>query len=270
MGTEGFFTDDAMVRRVHREQLVALGGGRTLLMQAAHPVAFAGFFAHTGALDAPYERLHRTAQVMDAIAFGPRARAERATRRVRAMHRRVRGVLEEPVGPFPAGTPYAADDPALLLWVLACLADSSLLAYERYVARLSEGEREAYWQDYRVIGNLFGLADGDMPADHAAFRAYVDDMVGGDTLHVSTQARELAVRIVMRPPVPLRARPMLELFNFVTVGLLPGRLRREFGFWWDPARAIALHTGAEYARRVVVPLLPDRVRLVSGARRQAA
>ena len=32
-------------------------GPRTLLLQATHPVAFAGFFAHTGALDEPYERL---------------------------------------------------------------------------------------------------------------------------------------------------------------------------------------------------------------------
>jgi uncharacterized protein (DUF2236 family) len=270
MGTEGFFTDDSLLRRVHREQLVALGGGRALLMQAAHPVAFAGFFAHTGALDEPYERLERTARIMDAITFGPRTPAERATRRVRAMHRRVRGVLGEPAGRFPAGTPYAADDPELLLWVLTCLADSSLLAYERYVARLSAGEREAYWRDYRVIGGLFGLAGADMPADFAAFRGYMDDMLGSGTLHVTPQARELAVRIVMRPPVPLQARPLLELFNFVTVGLLPGPLRRQFGFSWDPARAIALHTGAQYTRRVVVPLLPRRVRLVPSARREAA
>ena len=63
-----------MVRRVHRESVVGLSGSRTLLMQAAHPVAFAGFFAHTGALDEPYERLGRTAKVMNTIYFGPRPR----------------------------------------------------------------------------------------------------------------------------------------------------------------------------------------------------
>src|SRR6187200_3286231 len=119
MPAESYFTDDSVVRRVHREFVVGLAGPRTLLLQATHPVAFAGFFAHTGALDEPYERLSRTAQMMDTIAFGSRARAERATRRVRAMHRRVRGVLAEPAGRFEAGTPYAADDPELLLWVLA-------------------------------------------------------------------------------------------------------------------------------------------------------
>src|SRR3982751_1696462 len=131
--SESLFNDDSLLRRVIREQVVGLSGPRALLMQATHPVAFAGFFAHTGGLDEPYERLSRTAQVMDAITFGSRAEADRLTRRVRAMHRRVRGELAEPVGRFPAGTPYAADDPELLLWVLACLVNSSLVVYERYV-----------------------------------------------------------------------------------------------------------------------------------------
>src|SRR6476659_2281805 len=137
VSSESLFTDDSMLRRVIREQVVGLSGPRALLMQAAHPVAFAGFFAHTGALDEPYERLARTAQVMDLIAWGTREEADRATRRVRAMHKRVRGTLAEPAGRFPAGTPYAADDPALLLWVLACLVDSALVVFQKYVRRLT-------------------------------------------------------------------------------------------------------------------------------------
>ena len=121
MPPQSYFTDASMVRRVHREFVVGLAGPRTLLLQATHPVAFAGFFAHTGALDEPYERLARTAKVMDTITFGPRDRADRMTRRVRAMHARVRGELSEAAGPFPAGTPYAADDPELLLWILAAI-----------------------------------------------------------------------------------------------------------------------------------------------------
>ena len=50
------------------------------------------------------------------------------------MHRRVRGELAAPAGRFAAGTPYAADDPALLLWILAALADSAAVVYQRYVA----------------------------------------------------------------------------------------------------------------------------------------
>ena len=218
--SESLFTDESMLRRVIREQVVGLSGPRALLLQAAHPVAFAGFFAHTGALDEPYERLARTARVLDLVAFGAADDARRATRRVRAMHRRVRGALALPAGRFAAGTPYAADDPALLLWILAALADSAAVVYQRYVAALSAGEREALWADYRVVGRQFGLREAQMPQSWDDFQAYVLDMVEGEDLHVTDAARELAVGIVMRPPVPLRLRPVLELTNQITVCLL--------------------------------------------------
>ena len=258
--SRSFFTDDSMIRRVQRESVVGLSGPRTLLMQAAHPVAFAGFFAHTGALDEPYERLQRTVRVLGLIGFGDKAEAQKATRRVRAIHRHVQGELAEPAGRFPAGTPYSATDPELLLWILACMADSALVVYEGCVRSLSRAERDAFWQDYKVVGRQFGLRDRDLPAEIEDFDRYIAEMLAGDDLYVTPQARELAVEIVMRPPVGLHARPMLELANFVTVGLLPARLRRMYGFSWDPARALVLRGGAEYAKRVVVPLLPDRLR----------
>lgn len=263
---DSYFDDSSMLRRVHRETAVAFSGPRALLMQATHPVAFEGFFAHTGAFEAPYDRLRRTAQVMDTIAFGSRADADRATRRVRAMHAKVRGELAEPAGRFPAGTPFAADDPELLLWVLATLVDSALVVYERYVASLSRAERDGYWQDYRVVGGLFGLRDDELPADIDAFDAYMQSMLAGDDLFVTSAARELAIDIVMRPPVPLTHRPVLELVNFITVGLLPAKLRRQYGLTWDPLRSLALRGGAAYAKRVLVPLAPQRLRLVSSAR----
>ena len=262
----GYFDDHSMLRRVHRERPVALAGPRALLMQATHPVAFAGFFAHTGAMEDPYTRLQRTAQVMDTIGFGAREDADRMTRRVRAVHRRVRGELREPAGRFPAGIPYRADDPELLLWILATLVDSSLLVYEKYVGRLTRAERDGYWQDYKVVGRLFDLSDADMPAAIEDLDAYMHDMVTGPDLFLAAGTRELAADIVLHPPVPLRFRPLLELFNQVTVGLLPREIRRMYGFSWDPVRDVALHGGAEYVKRVLVPLLPDRLRLTPSAR----
>jgi uncharacterized protein (DUF2236 family) len=173
------------------------------------------------------------------------------------MHRRVRGVLAEPAGRYPAGTPYAADDPELLLWVLATLADSGLVVYERYVRTLRTAERDAYWRDYRQVGRLFGLRAREMPD---SLEDYIEDMLRGADLEVTDEARDLAVRIVLHPPVPLAVRPALELANFVTIGLLPPRLRREYGLSWDPARSLAVWAGAEYAKRLVVPLLPGRLR----------
>ena len=54
------------------------------------------------------------------------------------------------------------------------------------------------------------------------------------------------------------------------LGLLPPAVRRQYGFSWDPARALARRGGAEYLKRVVVPLLPEGVRYVRSARRAAA
>ena len=71
-----YFDHHSLLREVVSHRLTALSGPRALLLMAAHPVAFAGFFAHTGALDDPYARLRRTATVMDSVAFaGPRALA---------------------------------------------------------------------------------------------------------------------------------------------------------------------------------------------------
>ena len=262
---DGYFDESSALRRVIRETAVAFSGPRALLMQAAHPVAFAGFFAHTGALDDPYGRLNRTADVMNTVAFGTRRDADRATARVRAMHRRVRGATSEAAGRFPAGTPYAADDPQLLLWILATLTDSALLVYPRLVGPLDRDEQDAVWRDYRVVGRLFGLEEADMPRSIEDFREYVAATVRHD-LFVTPEARELGKQIVLRPPVPFWARGLLELSNQVTVGLLPPSVRRGYGLSWDPARAAALRVGGEYVRRVVVPLLPDRLRVVGVAR----
>jgi uncharacterized protein (DUF2236 family) len=262
----GYFNADSMLRRVTGEYVVALSGPRALLLMAAHPVAFAGFFAHTGALAEPYARLRRTGELLDLIAWGDdRRAADRATARVRSIHRRVRGELAEPAGRFPAGTPYRADDPDLLLWILASLADSAVLVFERWVRRLSSQQREALWGDYRVVGRLFGLRERDMPRDWQAFRAYMDTTLASGDLVVTEPARELATTIVLNPPLPLKLRPLQHTVNQITAGLLPGELRHQYGLGWDPLRGVALVAAGEYVRRMS-PLLPERLRRTANAR----
>src|SRR3954471_1240642 len=107
----GYFDHTSRLRGIHRERAVALSGPRALLMQAAHPLAVSGLLAHSTAVDEPYDRLARTAGVMGTIGWGSRADADRVTKRVRAMHRRVRGTIPKDVGPYAAGTPYGADMP---------------------------------------------------------------------------------------------------------------------------------------------------------------
>jgi uncharacterized protein (DUF2236 family) len=105
-----------------------------------------------------------------------------------------------------------------------------------------------------------------MPETIEDFDAYMAEMLASDVLHVGDEARELAIQIVMNPPVPKPAVPLLKGANFATVGLLPERLRRAYGFSWDPVRGLAVRAGAEYTRRVLVPLLPSFIRHVPRAR----
>jgi uncharacterized protein (DUF2236 family) len=267
--TASYFDEGSMMRRIHRERALALYGPRALLMQAAHPLAVFGLLAHTSALDEPYKRLARTAETMNTIAFGSRTEAERVTRRVRAMHRRVSGSLTESIGPYPAGTPYRADDPELLLWILFTLVDSALVVYRKYVGPLSRAEEAAFWEDYKLVGRLFGLRKAHMPRTLDDLDAYRGRMLEGDELVVTDWARRRARQIVLSPPVPLLARPLLETANFVTVALLPDRIREQYGFSPLPTplmRRALVSGGAEYLKRAVIPFLPDRLRLVPGAR----
>lgn len=266
--TIGYFDDDSMLRRVNRERVLALSGPRSLLMQAAHPLAVSGLLAHTESLDEPYERLERVAQVLSAIGFGSREEADRMTAPVRAAHKRVKGTLREAVGPYPAGTPYRADDPELLMWVLFTVIDSALVVYRKYVGELSRADESAYWEDFKIVGELFGLERSEMPDALADLDEYRREMLTGDHLYVTDWARERARQIVLDPPVPLYARPLVETANFITIALLPDRLREQYGF--SPlvpiaARRALVAGGAAYVKRAVVPLLPARLRYVPAA-----
>lgn len=265
----GYFTDDSMLRRVHRERAIALSGPRALLMQAAHPLAVTGLLAHSSAMDEPYDRLARTAAVMSTIGWGTCEDADRVTAHVRSMHKRVNGTIKEPVGRFPAGTPYRADQPDLLLWVLFTLVDSGVVVYRKYVGAMSQEEEAGYWDDYKVVGELFGLTRADMPDTIADLDDYRREMLEGDTLLVTDWARQRAREIVLEPPVPWIAQPLLQTANFITIALLPDRIRREYGFAPLPPAAMRkalVAGGAEYVKRAVIPFLPERLRLVPAAR----
>jgi uncharacterized protein (DUF2236 family) len=252
---------------VHGERAVGLlYGQRALLMQATDPLAFTGLIGSTGGLHAPFERLARTARLMESVYFGDKREADRVTARVRAMHARVRGEIDRPVGPVPAGTPYAADRPDLLLWILTCLADSALNVYRSFVGPLADpAQRERFWSDYLLLGELFGLPRECAPADYGAFRDYMHDRICSDQLFVTEEACELGRRVAFKLPLPARRRPVLPAVNLAVVGTLPARVRRLYRIAWTPAHDAAFRTLA-VGTRLSRPLLPRDVRRGPSAR----
>jgi uncharacterized protein (DUF2236 family) len=262
-----------MVRRLHGERVVLFSGARALLMQACDPLAVVGFERHSIIFDDPRTRLLRTDERMSRIYFGTREQAEQTGRAVRAMHARVRGVTDEDYGPIPAGTTYAASDPALGLWVLASLADSALVYHERIFGSLDRDDRERYWAEYRRVGELLGLPPDSMPATYADLRDYVDGRLTDGSLWINDERRDAAKAIVLAPPpfkplLRVAVAPLHETIKLISVGMLPPEIRALLGLSWDPARETLLRSTL-LQLRLGSRFWPDAVRLHPAARHEA-
>jgi uncharacterized protein (DUF2236 family) len=266
---DGFFAADSMVRRLHRERLVLFSGVRALLMQACDPLAVVGFQRHSVIYDDPQARLLRTDERMSRIYFGSSEEAEETGGIVQAMHRRVRGKTPARYGPIAKGTAYDASDPKLGLWVLATLADSALVYYERIFGALAEPERERYWGEYRQVGEVLGLPLDSMPGTYPELQEYIDGRLGDGSLWISEERREQAVRMVLEPPFSGWQRaavmPVTETIRLISTGLLPAEIRGLLGFSWDPARE-ALLRSTLLQLRLGTRFWPDAVRLHPAAR----
>ena len=267
MAGAGGFTPQSPIWRISREWALMLGGGRALLLQAAHPLALAGVMEHSDYERDVWGRLRSTMTYVWGVVYGTEDEADRLGRRVRAIHKTVNGTLPRDMGPFPAGTPYSAEDPELLLWVHSTLVDTALLMYRTYVGPLSAEDAEGFWQDHRRLIEFIGVPAREIPASYDDFRAYWRTMIDSDVICVTPEAMELARVTVMRPPLPVVLRPAWEAVNFISAGFLPAKLREGYGFTWTPAHRALLAGSAQYVRRAVVPLLPDLARALPAARR---
>src|SRR5919201_1183445 len=146
MSDAGLFGPGSVTWRVNREGVLLVVGGAALVLQVAHPLVAAGVAEHSNYREDPWGRLYRTLDLTTKIVFGSTEVAEEAAARIRHVHGRVHGETTEPGGRYPAGTPYDARDPELLMWVHATLVDTSLLVYTRYVGPLSIGEQQRYYE----------------------------------------------------------------------------------------------------------------------------
>jgi uncharacterized protein (DUF2236 family) len=241
--------------RINAERIVLLGWGRAILLQLAHPLVAAGVADHSSFRDgglAAARRLHLTVKAMLALSFGDAQGRDAALDGIRAIHRRVHGHIPAAAGRFAAGTPYSAEDPDLVLWVHATLLDSIPLIYERVVQPVSARERDAYCAAAAWVAIALGAREHEVPRSSAALGAYLDRMYASESIAVGAQARALASAVLAPPFAPLVA-PVTWMNRLVTIGLLPGRIRTEYGFGWTAGQQRALAralTAVRLARRV--------------------
>src|ERR1700728_1732614 len=108
---DGFFGPASVTWKISGDVTGPVAGLRSLMVQALHPLAMAGVDQHSGWREDPVGRLAATSGDTTTVTYGDRAGAGRVAARVRAIHEHVRGV------DTVTGRQYAANDPALLLWV---------------------------------------------------------------------------------------------------------------------------------------------------------
>lgn len=239
----GLYADDSITRRVNRENILLLGGGRALLMQLAHPQVAAGVDEHSDFRTHPIRRLRRTVHMTMAIIFGDRETALAAARGVNQVHTRVRG------------SGYRALDPDLLIWVHATLVDSALVTYETFVQRLTGRERDDFYQESKVAGELLGIPRDRFPETLRDFDAYVESMITTGPVHVDVRAKELG-RLVLRPSMRLLPGPVMIPFEVVTAGLLPETLRTQYDLAWGPRQRRAFKLAVKTLPRLVAMTPP--------------
>jgi uncharacterized protein (DUF2236 family) len=241
-----------------------LTGAYAILLQVAHPTVGAGVSEHSDFRADPWGRLLRTLDYSYVMIYGgPEAAAEMGSR-MRAMHRRIRGVM-------PDGKPYHALEPEAFGWVHATLADSTVRGHRLLGRAMRNSEIERFYAEWRHNGRLIGIGDRDLPEGWGAFREYFDAMVAerlertaavGEVLDaLAAPAGPDLGRFVPEVAWRLARIPATRQIGLITAGLLPAVLRERFGIPWTRARERELRLLAA-ASRAATPLLPRAVRNV--------
>jgi uncharacterized protein (DUF2236 family) len=143
------------------------------------------------------------------------------------------------------------------MWVHATLVWSAFEVFDRFVAPLDRSIRERYYEESKRFARLFGVTAEVVPESLVEFDTYLDGMVSGPALSVCDQARTLAAE-VLHPSIHGLGWAA-GVGQAVTAGLLPTRLREEYGLAWGmPERS--LFRALCRSTRALLPVLPDRLR----------
>ncbi len=243
-----------------------------LLLQVAHPVVAAGVRDYSDFERDPYDRLLRTVDYVTLLVYGGED-AIAAGRRLRALHRRFRGVRDD-------GRVYNALEPDAYAWVHATLLDTYVAGHAQFGRPMRPEARECFYHEYRGLGRLIGVRPRDLPECWEGFREYFDHVCATELAFNDSVRRVLrAVRMSGRPLVPMPgpawsvARiPLRRAIWLGGVGLLTPELRRRLRIPWSRSDELVFR-GLGQMTRAMTPVLPEGYRVAGpaqlAARREA-
>jgi uncharacterized protein (DUF2236 family) len=224
----GLYGPDSMMWHASKHVLSSFhGSGRALLLQIAHPWVTQGIDEHSNTRHDPIGRGQRTFRAVFSIVYGSLEQAQKEARRVNRVHTRIKGTLEVNKGAFPEGSKYMANEAHSMLWVHATLWETQILMYELFVGKLSDQQKQQYYQETKLFAYMFGVPEDILPPNWHEFLEYNQKIWESDILHVNAATLEL-FGFLFKPQHPALTAPM-NWMSLVTAATLPEPLREAFG-----------------------------------------
>jgi uncharacterized protein (DUF2236 family) len=224
---DGFFGPASVTWRISSDLAAPVAGLRALLLQALHPLAMAGVDQHSDWRQDPVGRLAATSAYVTTISFGERAAAERAAARVRRIHDHVRGV------DAVTGRPYAAGDPALLLWVHVALVESAIAARQALGAPLTPHDADRFVAEMVVAAELVGVPAAMIPASLDDLERYIASV--RPELCCTPAARESMAYLLDPPGLDEDIAEIWQDVRDAAIATLPDWARELYGYHAPPA-----------------------------------
>jgi len=253
---------DGITWRIAGDARIFGASGYALLLQVTHPSVGAGVSQHSNFKEDPWGRLLRTLDYTSSVVYGGPDLAWKVGRRVREMHKRIKGVR-------PDGERYHALAPNPYAWVHATLAESIVRAHNLFCwPALGPEETAKFWAEWRRMGRLIGVRYEDLPETWPGLLAYFDEMV--ETELEDTEAAQDVLASLLRPTAPplpamrdwvwrVVSWPSTKAGSLATLGMLPPTLRDRLRVEWSTARERRFRRMAAVTRRAR-PLMPPQAR----------
>lgn len=216
----GYFAPGSAVWSVHSSMTPTVGGIRALLLQALHPGAMAGVYAHSNFREDPLGRLANTIRWIFTVTYGSTDAAGSASAWVRRLHEKVTGTYTDAAGVVHS---YSANDPHLLRWVHLAFTDAFLTAHRRYGLRFPGGPDE-YVRQWALAGELMGVTDPPRSLDELR-----SQLAEYDAELTSSDQVQDALAYVRRPPLPRSQRLGYRILFTGAVATLTPRQRELLG-----------------------------------------
>lgn len=241
MSPDSLMPPGSVARRVHGDVTsMMVGGIAALLVEMLHPLALGGVWDHSNVAEDMAGRLRRTAQFIALTTFGDRSQAIEAIARVRRIHAQVRGTL-------PDGSPYRADDPALLAWIHVAGAKSFLDSWRRYgEPAMSTADQDRYFAEVAEIATMLG-AD-PVPRSRAAAEALIAKY--RPDLRADERTRAFRDLVLRAPAASFAEMPVQRLLTQAAVDLMPEYARRMHGLDSITGRPLVRAATAGVARTI--------------------